>query len=141
MSQTHYFLNSLEKIDCFVHFFDAFGVMISSFESILSVSIFWYYLIYFGYLNSKIVLVLMQLLNRQFVDSFVEFLILNALCIYRYNCYIGYLMILFCLSIFHQILSILLSFLFKIVLDNLLYYHLLMICYLLCLPSNLKVNF
>ncbi|MDH8865423.1 hypothetical protein PYI39_12250, partial [Staphylococcus epidermidis] len=41
MSHTHFFLNSLEKIDCFCSFFfDAFGVMISSFESILSVSIF-----------------------------------------------------------------------------------------------------
>src|SRR5699024_9524042 len=97
---------------------------------------FHYYLIYFGYLNSIIVLVLTQLLNRQFDDFFVEFLILNVLCIYQYSYYKGVLLTLFYLSIlltiFHQILSISFSFFcLRLFLNNLLYYHLLMIYYLL----------
>src|SRR5699024_3212674 len=67
-----------------------------------------YYLIYFDYLSLMIVLVLAQLSNRQFVDSFVEFLILTVLHICQYSFYIFLSLSFFYFFIFRIYLSILL---------------------------------
>src|SRR5699024_4474556 len=89
-----------------------------------------YYLIYFDYLSLMIVLVLAQLSNRQFVDSFVEFLILNVLHICQYSFYLGLSLSFFHLSIIRNNQMLLLSFFyFQLFLDSLVYYHLLFIYY------------
>src|SRR5699024_12165625 len=101
-----------------------------------------YYLIYFDYLSLMIVLVLAQLSNRQFVDSFVEFLILNVLHICQYSFYIGLSLSFFHLSIFRKNQTILLSFFYFIFfLDSILYCHLFVIFYDIFFFLYLKVSF
>src|SRR5699024_9879285 len=100
----HYFilfLIILKKKTYFVHFPLAFlrqkHLLFYSYYLFL---ISHYYLIYFDYLSLMIVLVLAQLSNRQFVDSFVEFLILNVLHICQYIFSIGLSLSFFHLSFF-----------------------------------------
>src|SRR5699024_3719058 len=89
-----------------------------------------YYLVYFDYLSLMIVLALALLSNRQFVDSFVEFLILIVLRICEYGFYVGLSLSFFTLSLFGNYYTILLSFFYsKFFLDSLVYYHLLVIYY------------